>query len=147
MDQRVQFIIAIMRDDFHRNLSLQKLARTINISQSRFHDLFKAETGTSPARFLHCFRMERARKLCETTPMSVKQIMNCVGIRDRSHFDRDFKNLYALTPAQYKANVRLVSPIREAQTQRVVGFAILILLRGKEPYATLLTYLDRCMCW
>jgi transcriptional regulator GlxA family with amidase domain len=114
MDQRVQLIIAIMREDFHRNLSLQKLAQTINISQSRFHYLFKAETGMTPAHFLHSLRMERARELCETTPMSIKQIMHSVGITDRSHFDRDFKSLYSLTPAQYRATLRLVATIKEA---------------------------------
>jgi AraC family transcriptional regulator of arabinose operon len=103
MDKRLQIVIALMKDELQRDISLDELAASVNLSLSRLHHLFKAETGTTPAQYLRFLRMERAKELLEFTFMSVKQIMMSVGVRDRSHFEREFKRMYGLTPTQYRA--------------------------------------------
>jgi len=37
--------------------------------------------------------------------LSVKQIMKMVGIRDESHFVRDFQRTYGLSPLTYRVRV------------------------------------------
>lgn len=101
MDQRVQLVMARMKDDPQGTRS-SKLARSVNLSTSRFYYLFKAETGTSPAQYLRSIRMQQAKDLLEATFLSVKEIMNIVGIRDDSHFVRDFKKTYGATPTQHR---------------------------------------------
>jgi len=49
--------------------------------------------------------MRQAKKLLETTFMSVKEIMGRVGISDKSHFLRDFKRDHGATPAQHRARL------------------------------------------
>jgi AraC-like DNA-binding protein len=46
--------------------------------------------------------MQQAKDLLEATFLSVKEIMNIVGIRDDSHFVRDFKKTYGATPTQHR---------------------------------------------
>lgn|ERR1041385_5301048 len=99
MDRRVELVAAIMRDNLHLKLPLRKLACSLGLSQSRLHRLFKRETGTTPARYFHRLKLERARELFDSTTMSVKEVINSVGIEDRSHFDREFKRVYSTTPA------------------------------------------------
>ena len=48
--------------------------------------------------------MQKAKKLLETTVLSVKQIMAMVGVKDESHFVRDFEMSCGLTPVRYRAN-------------------------------------------
>ncbi|HEX9919470.1 MAG TPA: helix-turn-helix domain-containing protein, partial [Pyrinomonadaceae bacterium] len=72
-----------------------------------FCHLFKAETGSSPARYLKALRLERARELLETTFLSVKEIRALVGFNDDSHFARDFRATYGLTPQQYRERYHL----------------------------------------
>lgn len=108
MDQRVQIAIRLMKDEFHQGIALDELASSVNLSLSRFHHLFKAETGTTPARYLRELRMEKAKKLLETSFANIKQIMVQIGIQDRSHFEREFKRTYGLTPAQYRTTSGLV---------------------------------------
>jgi transcriptional regulator GlxA family with amidase domain len=124
MDRRVGLVTAIMRDNLHQRLSLRRLARSAGISQSRLHHLFKRETGTTPAHYFHLLKLERACDLLVMTTMSVKEVMNRVGIEDRSHFDREFKRTYGLTPAQYRINAQTSLSVKQALTQRIVGFAI-----------------------
>ena len=54
-------------------------------------------------QYLKALRMQTACELLETTDLSIKQIMLGVGIRDESHFVRDFKRKYGMTPTQYRA--------------------------------------------
>ena len=46
--------------------------------------------------------MERAKELLETSFLSVKEIAHRVGLNDESHFVRDFKMIYGLTPISYR---------------------------------------------
>lgn len=102
MDQRIEMVIAIMKHDLRRVLPLTKMARSVNLSPTRLCHLFKAETGTPPARYLRKLRMHDAATLLDGTFLSVKEIMARVGFSDESHFVRDFKRIYGMTPTQYR---------------------------------------------
>jgi transcriptional regulator GlxA family with amidase domain len=102
MDQRIELVIGLMQSNLHRKLSGEKLATLVGLSPSRLHCLFKARIGTSPARYLRYLRLERARHLLNSPRSSVKQVMIEVGVTDRSHFEREFKRLYGVTPSRYR---------------------------------------------
>jgi len=102
MDQRVLKVIALMEKSLHRGWSAGRLAECVNLSSSRLQQVFKEETGLPPARYLRLLRMRRACELLETSYLSVKQVMTRVGVADESHFVRDFKKTYGLTPARYR---------------------------------------------
>ena len=102
MEHRVRKVIALAEEFLHKGWSPAKLAALVNLSPSRLHQLFKAETGVPPARYLRQLRMRRAKELLETTHLSVKQVMAGVGLTDESHFVRDFKKSCGLTPARYR---------------------------------------------
>jgi transcriptional regulator GlxA family with amidase domain len=79
------------------------LARSVRLSRWHLGHLFKNEVGDSPARYLRALRMRRAGVLLATTLLTVKEIRYRVGVRDQSHFARDFKSIYGLTPTEYRA--------------------------------------------
>ena len=106
MDYRVKKVIALMEEYLHKGWATSKLVQFVNISPSRLHRLFKDETGLPPARYLHLLRMERAKEILETSCLSVKEVMTLVGVTDESHFVRDFKKSYGLTPAKYRERSR-----------------------------------------
>ena len=106
MDRRVKQVIALMEKCLHQGRPASWLARRVNLSASRLHQLFKEETGQPPARYLHALRMARARELLESSYLSVKQVMSRVGVSDESHFVRDFKKTYGFTPARYRESFR-----------------------------------------
>lgn len=105
VDARVQKVISLMKGDLHSELSSRHLAQHVNLSPSRLHQVFKEETGVPLLTYLRLLRMRQAKELLETTFLSVKQIMNEVGVADGSHFVRDFKRAYGHTPTQYRARV------------------------------------------
>ena len=82
--------------------SVDSLARSVNLSTWRLCHIFKSETRKPPLQYLRSLRMQKARKLLETTFLSVKQVMFEVGLKDESHFVRDFKRVYGASPAEYR---------------------------------------------
>jgi transcriptional regulator GlxA family with amidase domain len=102
MDQRVQQVKSLIESSFHRELSVSEMARLVDLSVSHLQHLFKNEMGQSPAHYVQELRLSRAKELLESSSLTVKQIMLHIGTKDRSNFERRFKQTYKLTPVQYR---------------------------------------------
>jgi transcriptional regulator GlxA family with amidase domain len=102
MDARIETVLHIMRQSFAEQLSVSTLSAVVNLSPTRLRQLFKHETGRSPMRFLKDLRLQRARQLLDSTFLSVKEVTSLVGLEDVSHFVRDFKKQYGLTPTEFR---------------------------------------------
>jgi transcriptional regulator GlxA family with amidase domain len=83
-------------------LAITQLAGSFNLSPSRLRHLFKIETGLSLKRCLIESRLQSSKALLETSVLSVKEIAVKVGYIHMSHFVRDFRRTYNVTPAEYR---------------------------------------------
>lgn len=102
MDRRVEYVASFIKGNYHRRLTLTELAETVHLSPWRLCHLFQEGMGISPQRFLKCVRLEKAQKLLTTEFLTVKEVMNRVGMSDASSFARSFKEVYGTTPAKYR---------------------------------------------
>jgi two-component system response regulator YesN len=102
IDHRVKMVIRFIEENGDRQLSLNEIARFINVSPWHLCRLFRTGTGTSVNQYLLNLRMQKAKELLANTCLRVKEIMNQVGIRDESHFARTFKKLFGVSPSQYR---------------------------------------------
>lgn len=118
-------VVTTMREEFRRDPSLSEMAQVVNLSPSRLRYLFKKETGVAPAHYLKTFRLEQARELLENTFLSVKEIISSVGVNDQSHFIREFKKSYGLTPAQYRMSLATKSNV-EVINENLEGLHVLV---------------------
>ena len=109
MAERVKRVIELMEGDPSRSFTLGKMAESVNLSAPYFCYLFKTITGVPPAKYLKSLRMQQAALLLTTTFLSVKEIVRRVGLTDESHFVRDFKRLYGMTPSEYRNSALLSS--------------------------------------
>ncbi len=101
MDERVHAAVAFMKANLHRKVTPREIAEVVHLSPSRLRHLFKNETGASLARHMRELRLQRAKRLLETTFLSVKEIAASVGVGGMSHFVRDFEKVYGMTPGRY----------------------------------------------
>ena len=113
MDQRVEYVASFIRSNYSRKLSLTEMAETVHLSPWRLCHLFQEAMGTSPQRFLTKVRLEKARKLLATEFLTVKEVMNRVGMSDASSFARSFKAAYGLTPARYRSEAKAMDSHQE----------------------------------
>lgn len=104
MEYRVEKVISLMRGNMHRRLTLNEMARAVHVTPEHLCRLFKAETGSPPTKYFKSLRMQKAKELLETTSLNIKEIIALIGVKDASHFVRDFEAVYGLTPGRYRVN-------------------------------------------
>jgi transcriptional regulator GlxA family with amidase domain len=92
----------MLEDNLGRSITLDEMAKLVNLTPEHLCRLFKAQMGGPPAKHLKMLRLQTARRLLETTCLRVKEVMWAVGINDESHFVRDFESAYGLPPTQYR---------------------------------------------
>ena len=115
--------LVLMQENLQGAWSPDTLAGAVSLSPSRFQHLFKAEVGMAPAHYLRALRMEQAKTLLQTSRLTVKQIMNGVGVEDKSHFAREFKKAYGLTPTAYRAAHLFAEQANETCTRQIAETA------------------------
>ncbi len=81
---------------------LANMAESVSISKSQLTKLFQTEIGCSPAKYVKNIRLEKACELLENSFLRIKEIIFVAGIGDQSHFVRDFKAQYGVTPTEYR---------------------------------------------
>jgi len=101
-DYRIQVVIDFITSDLSREHSLDELAQAANLSTSRLRHLFKEQIGITLAQFHRDIQMQEAKKLLETTFLTVQEVRNKIGITDEWSFLRAFKRVFGLTPSEYR---------------------------------------------
>lgn len=117
MAERVKRVIELMQGDPSRTFSLGEMAESVNLSPPYFCYLFKTITGVPPARYLKSLRMQQAATLLTSTFLSVKEIVRRVGCTDESHFVRDFKRIYGVTPSEYRNGTLAAAEPRNSKSR------------------------------
>ena len=104
MDVRIQKIVDKIESNYNEEISINSWAEKFNLSASRLRHLFKSEAGLSFKTYLRFRRLDQSKKLLETSFLSVKEISQKVGIKDSSHFVRDFEKRFGFSPRKYRIN-------------------------------------------
>src|SRR4029077_17019064 len=97
-DSRIEYALELFRQN--PAVSMADIAAILHLSSSRFRHLFRKQAGLSPRRYKRLMQLRQARNLLEETYLSVKEVISMVGLKDISHFTRDYKARYKQTPAQ-----------------------------------------------
>lgn len=103
---RVAKAIAKIREDFDQPLRIETLAKEVGMSVAGFHHQFKAVTAMSPLQFQKRLRLQEARRLMLGEDLDVTRTAYKVGYYDASHFNREYKRLYGLSPSHDVERIR-----------------------------------------
>lgn len=87
-------------------LDLPQLAREAGMSVPTFHSHFKAITSTSPMQYVKSTRLHQARLLMVRQGMTAAAASHVVGYESPSQFNREFKRLFGLPPAEETRRMR-----------------------------------------
>lgn len=88
--------------NYDQNITLEQIAEQACLSVNHLLRTFKEAYETSPYQFLMQLRLNRAKKLLQTTSYSLNEIVGLVGFECPSSFIRLFKHTFNITPLKYK---------------------------------------------
>jgi len=92
---------AYICDNLHTSLSLEQVAKQINLSQGYFSNLFKKVLGVSFQQFVMHEKMEKAKAML-IEGFQVQEIAMELGYEHRRYFSEVFKKYTHMTPSEFK---------------------------------------------
>jgi len=98
----VERALALMRERHAERLSIAAVAREAGLGASRFHELFRHETGRTPGEMLAEIRLDRAEMLLERTRLPIAEIALRVGFSEQSALTRSLRRRRATTPGAFR---------------------------------------------
>ena len=97
-----QVLSYLQERSFQDELNIEELAKKTFYSPQYFCKLFRTKTGIPLASFIRNKRLEYAKKLLESTELSIAAVMEKTGFHDTKSFYTAFKRMYGTTPAKMK---------------------------------------------
>ncbi len=92
-------------------LDIDRLAAQSHMSRRTFIRAFRASTGTTPSAWIRTRRLDAARRLLETTDLSIDQVAFDCGFGSAVTLRQNFAAAFSTTPTEYRRrfDVRLAS--------------------------------------
>jgi transcriptional regulator GlxA family with amidase domain len=91
-----------MEGNSSKEHTIESLARHVGMSIRNFDRRFRAAVGEAPSTYLQRLRIERAKRLLESSDDSVEDVMLKVGYEDTRSFRRLFYAFTDLSPRAYR---------------------------------------------
>ncbi|MBM7171227.1 helix-turn-helix domain-containing protein [Streptomyces sp. G44] len=95
-----------MRDELGKPLGLTDIAAHAMMSRRSLARHFRAQTGTTPLRWLLAQRVQRARELLETTSLPLTRVAQECGFGSLESLRHHFARQVGTTPSAYRAAFR-----------------------------------------
>jgi AraC-like DNA-binding protein len=99
---RIGALVSALDDDLRRDWSVSDMAAVLGVSASQLRRLVQRCLDATPKQLLCNLRLEAAARLLADPGMRVKEIQARVGIADASHFCRDFRDRFGVSPSEYR---------------------------------------------
>lgn len=98
-------------EHLHRPLSLAELAEHARMSVRTFTRRFRDEVGMTPGQWLTRQRVEHARRLLETTDLTVDRIADRAGFGTGALLRRHLVATIGVPPMTYRQTFRTHQPV------------------------------------
>lgn len=99
---RISEVIVHIRRNYAEPLRVPELARSVGMSESAFHQHFKAVCGTTPLQFQKRLRLIEARRLMISESQSVSSAAAAVGYESPTQFSREFARMFGSSPREHR---------------------------------------------
>jgi transcriptional regulator GlxA family with amidase domain len=90
--------------------AVERLAARVAMSPRHFARVFRAEVGCTPAAYVEQVRVEVARRLLETTSLSVEEVTATAGFGTTETLRRAFARRVGTSPTDYRDRFRSFQP-------------------------------------
>lgn len=87
-------------------IKIKELSEKFSINAKKIERAFVNEIGLSAKLFSRIIRFNNARQLMEQNPdISLSSVAYEIGYADQSHFNKNFRELFGLTPAEFRERI------------------------------------------
>jgi transcriptional regulator GlxA family with amidase domain len=111
-DQPIRWVQQFIQQNLGDRLTTKMMSQRLAISVRTFDRRFRNAVGEAPSLYVQRLRVEKAKRLLETTGDSIEEITVRVGYKDERSFRRLFRRLTDLSPRAYRLKYGLNRPVQ-----------------------------------
>lgn len=111
-DFYIKEAVHYIEQNYASDLSVETIAEILGINRTYFGKIFKKSTGKTPQKFIIEYRLTKAASLLKLTNLTIAEISRQVGYENPFHFTRAFKQVYSLSPKQWRKEHQHLPPNR-----------------------------------
>ena len=100
--RKLNLILEYIEANLSHKITLSDLANVANLGKFYFSHSFKSSTNLSPYDYVLQQRVERAKKLLQSSDMSICDIALECGFGNQSHLAKHFRKKLGITPMDYR---------------------------------------------
>lgn len=91
-----------IESNFEQQITVDDIAKSVNLSSSYFSRIFKETTNTSPYDYMLSVRLEKSKELLHKTDFSISQIAYKTGFNSDANFIYFFKKQTGISPLKFR---------------------------------------------
>jgi AraC-like DNA-binding protein len=99
---RLKRVTSLMAENIQRGLSVEEMAKSVNLSTDHFVKAFAASTGRTPYLWHTEMKMEAAKRMLRESNMAITAIALAVGYSSSAHFSTRFRQVVGVTPRTWR---------------------------------------------
>lgn len=103
-NQVVNEVIAYINAHYLSNISLSDIAETFFLSKEHLSRLFKKETGQNLFTYIMQLKLTEAKRLLQTTDMTLDDIAYHLSFSNGNYFSKVFKKNCGMAPSEYRSH-------------------------------------------
>lgn len=100
--KKILAAVELIHDNILSPPGIDELAKVTALSESKLHRCFKSEFGLSVKEYIHTEKMKKALLLLADDELDISSIALKCGYKSPGMFTKAFKEIYHVTPSQYR---------------------------------------------
>jgi AraC-like DNA-binding protein len=95
-------LINYLNENYAKKITVEEMAKFVNLSPSHFARVFKEETGYSPVDFLMNLKVQKAKRFLISKQHNITEIAYSCGFSSASHFTNRFIERIGISPSNFR---------------------------------------------
>lgn len=102
VNEDIQHAVDFINTNYQKHITVEDVAKSVNITRSHLYKLFKKNLGCSPKEYLTYIRMYHASQLLIQTSTIISDISRQVGYKDPLLFSKNFTKHFEISASEYR---------------------------------------------
>ena len=102
--EKVKKAVEIINGDLNKNHSVDHLAKEAGTNVNKLQEGFKYMFNLTVNKYVQQVKLEAAKEMLSQTDNNISQIVELIGLNNRSYFSKIFKEKYGVSPKHFLKN-------------------------------------------
>lgn len=99
--EKVKKAIEIIESDLGMNHSVDYLAKEVGTNVNKLQEGFKHLLDLTVNKYVQQVKLEKAKEMLSSPDYNISQVVNLIGLNNRSYFAKIFKEKYGVSPKYF----------------------------------------------